>query len=757
LHKIERAAQLRARDLLRRTGEQATAPTQLNSIQPDTTRRRATSNVTAVQMGGSGKVPPVQHMYFLEGGLLVVNNLLKTDQWVHDDERTHCNVCVQQFLPFRRRHHCRTCGEVVCGGCSSHRKIHLTDVNVECATRVCTFCMIRATDASINANECAVRETISMNQKTPVLPQRRKHMSMMSMDSELTDGSVKKSARLEIVRNSTIMTTESDPTLNLLVAMVARTLECPVAFVGILDDKNLLLKASVGWDKTHIPRDECVCSLTMLQERTIIASDTNQDKHFVATNLAINGALIRADCGAAIGMLGQCIGTICAIDVVLHPDTTSSIKSTLEAVANITSEVLEQRVDGTAKVSDARSASESGSDSTLADPNPLYRNFNALDCLSDNSSSTTTISNYNQSNYIVSPRESSIAMMLPSVPSEYSEKICTSINAFQYLLSSAWNERTGDGDVKGFECIKAGRLFTKSCLNVHGDCSTVINQILNYEDARVYQRICSRVTRRYQLNHQTWMDEICFQEVMTGADAFEVRVLSHWRQYPDGSNIIIATNGARLYEADERDLLFGWFIAPLSHDGNTVSVSCILAQPIENQTQEVNLSVDLMVRLQSVLPAVIARPRMSSDASNPSSTDTSGSDNQRSHEANSSILEITSSVSDSGIPSDSSSLACSYRLLAVRTAHHEVSQVSHLNQNERMMLDLLDKTISTQEVLAAQQHMMANVMGYHGTQLQRISSAIQRVETMLADNGKKLKRAPAPTTDVPLHLRHSLS
>ncbi|DBA01252.1 TPA: hypothetical protein N0F65_010844 [Lagenidium giganteum] len=29
-----------------------------------------------------------------------------------------------------------------------------------------------------------------MNQKTPVLPQRRKHMSMMSMDSERTDGSV---------------------------------------------------------------------------------------------------------------------------------------------------------------------------------------------------------------------------------------------------------------------------------------------------------------------------------------------------------------------------------------------------------------------------------------------------------------------------------------------------------------------------------------------------------------------------------------
>lgn len=57
---------------------------------------------------GRGGYAAPQRMYFLEGGLLVVANLLKTDVWVQDEMRTHCNVCVQQFLPFRRRHHCRT-------------------------------------------------------------------------------------------------------------------------------------------------------------------------------------------------------------------------------------------------------------------------------------------------------------------------------------------------------------------------------------------------------------------------------------------------------------------------------------------------------------------------------------------------------------------------------------------------------------------------------------------------------------------------
>lgn len=72
---------------------------------------------------------------------------------------------------------------------------------------------------------------------------------------------------------------------------------------------------------------------------------------------------------------------------------------------------------------------------------------------------------------------------------------------------------------------------------------------------------------------------------------------------------------------------------------------------------------------------------------------------------------------------------------------------SALNDNERMMLDLLDKTISTQEILAQQQHAMANVMGYHGTQIQRISTAIDRVETILADNTHKIRRSnPLPRT-----------
>eukprot|EP00644_Phytophthora_capsici_P005191 jgi/Phyca11/12765/fgenesh1_pg.PHYCAscaffold_1_\ len=48
-----------------------------------------------------------------------------------------------------------------------------------------------------------------------------------------------------------------------------------------------------------------------------------------------------------------------------------------------------------------------------------------------------------------------------------------------------------------------------------------------------------------------------------------------------------------------------------------------------------------------------------------------------------------------------------------------------------MLLDLLDKTISTQEILAQRQHDMADIIDTHGNQLERISSALMRVEPIL--------------------------
>ena len=41
--------------------------------------------------------------------------------WTHDDDVNDCALCKKAFSLFNRKHHCRLCGKVVCGGCSPHK------------------------------------------------------------------------------------------------------------------------------------------------------------------------------------------------------------------------------------------------------------------------------------------------------------------------------------------------------------------------------------------------------------------------------------------------------------------------------------------------------------------------------------------------------------------------------------------------------------------------------------------------------------
>ena len=43
--------------------------------------------------------------------------------WVPDADATACLACAAKFTLFRRRHHCRGCGEVFCDDCTQHRKV----------------------------------------------------------------------------------------------------------------------------------------------------------------------------------------------------------------------------------------------------------------------------------------------------------------------------------------------------------------------------------------------------------------------------------------------------------------------------------------------------------------------------------------------------------------------------------------------------------------------------------------------------------
>ncbi|KNC55771.1 uncharacterized protein AMSG_11202 [Thecamonas trahens ATCC 50062] len=59
--------------------------------------------------------------------------------WVDDGETKQCMACKSPFTFVRRRHHCRRCGGLFCGSCSS-RKFPLLSLGFSEAVRVCDKC-----------------------------------------------------------------------------------------------------------------------------------------------------------------------------------------------------------------------------------------------------------------------------------------------------------------------------------------------------------------------------------------------------------------------------------------------------------------------------------------------------------------------------------------------------------------------------------------------------------------------------------------
>eukprot|EP00760_Papus_ankaliazontas_P036553 PhM_4_TR8344/c0_g1_i1/m.17864 len=59
--------------------------------------------------------------------------------WQRDDDAKNCPKCRKTFNVFRRKHHCRRCGLVVCDDCSPEKRRGITGYGDE-ACRVCLTC-----------------------------------------------------------------------------------------------------------------------------------------------------------------------------------------------------------------------------------------------------------------------------------------------------------------------------------------------------------------------------------------------------------------------------------------------------------------------------------------------------------------------------------------------------------------------------------------------------------------------------------------
>ncbi|OWZ17187.1 Phosphatidylinositol-4-phosphate binding protein [Phytophthora megakarya] len=122
--------------------------------------------------------------------------------WVPDESRPTCNICTRKFhFMYRRRHHCRLCGDVVCKTCYVTRAVPSTemddcygckpsDTTTICQTKFCVRCVmgLRAMDKRIDKFSRQISKMLSLDVDTLDMP--RNNVEHPSPASNLRDSSI---------------------------------------------------------------------------------------------------------------------------------------------------------------------------------------------------------------------------------------------------------------------------------------------------------------------------------------------------------------------------------------------------------------------------------------------------------------------------------------------------------------------------------------------------------------------------------------
>ncbi|KAH3687058.1 hypothetical protein WICPIJ_001972, partial [Wickerhamomyces pijperi] len=98
------------------------------------------------------------------------NGLISKEYWMKDETSTECFICGSLFTTFRRKHHCRICGQIFCNKCTL--LIPGDKFNYNGKMRVCKNCFNFATDYNEDtSDDSSIDDTHSHCDNEPAQPQ----------------------------------------------------------------------------------------------------------------------------------------------------------------------------------------------------------------------------------------------------------------------------------------------------------------------------------------------------------------------------------------------------------------------------------------------------------------------------------------------------------------------------------------------------------------------------------------------------------
>lgn len=304
--------------------------------------------------------------------VLTIDQLRHQDDWVLDTERYRCHVCTRNFTHFRRKHHCRKCGEVVCSNCTLKKEAELPVIG-RSMVKVCMSCILSHANGQANPQAPSIAPT-SMTSASSPRDRPQSHWDPKSFHSPVnnSEGDLSQythdfhqpefdypldfnwdhpwpkppivageKERLEVLRSFDIMDTPTEDVFDIICDLGSNALKTPIAAVSLLDEDREWFKASVGLAQNEVPRSVSFCAHAVMSKEPMVVLDTLLDKRFAKNPLVTGAAKIRFYAGAPIiTPTGHILGTVFVFDT--QPRTTCDI-ATLEKLSNVAMKNLEDR------------------------------------------------------------------------------------------------------------------------------------------------------------------------------------------------------------------------------------------------------------------------------------------------------------------------------------------------------------------------------------------------------------------------------
>lgn len=123
--------------------------------------------------------------------------------------------------------------------------------------------------------------------------------------------------RLGAVRGLEILDTAPDVAYDEIGELAAQICQCPVAYISIMDDDRLWLKAKYGLppDLNGCPREISFCATTICGTEMVVAPDLRQDSRFNQIPFVTGEPHFQFYCGIPlVTEEGYALGTLCVLD-----------------------------------------------------------------------------------------------------------------------------------------------------------------------------------------------------------------------------------------------------------------------------------------------------------------------------------------------------------------------------------------------------------------------------------------------------------